>query len=169
MRPKIAAVARVSAPSRKPSMREVPSASAASITARCEMDLSPGTSSVPRSGWPRVATQPVDPESFIALPGERCSSTDLHGSTRIERNREKASLNLDRCSSDLIRGKDFAFCRKPVQRRKQRAVFFLAADADAQALRQAVAGHRTHDHAAFEQRRLDPGGILAELDQQEVG
>ncbi len=44
------AVARVSSPSRKPLMREVPSASAASMIARCEIDLSPGTRTSPRSG-----------------------------------------------------------------------------------------------------------------------
>src|SRR5690606_15970131 len=57
MRSKIAAVARVSSPSRKPSMVEVPSARAANITDRCETDLSPGMSRVPRSGCPAVATQ----------------------------------------------------------------------------------------------------------------
>ena len=44
------AVARVSSPSRNPLMRDVPSASAASMTARCEIDLSPGTRSSPRNG-----------------------------------------------------------------------------------------------------------------------
>ncbi|MDR6137521.1 hypothetical protein QE438_000825 [Pseudoxanthomonas sp. SORGH_AS 997] len=51
-RSKIAAVARVSSPSRKPSTREVPSASAANITARCETDLSPGMASPPCSAEP---------------------------------------------------------------------------------------------------------------------
>ena len=57
MRAKIAAVARVSSPSRKPSMRDTPSASAANITARCETDLSPGMSSTPCRGWPLLAIQ----------------------------------------------------------------------------------------------------------------
>src|SRR5580658_7662513 len=47
-----AAVARVSSPSRKPRMRESPSAMAASISARCETDLSPGTCTLPCKGWP---------------------------------------------------------------------------------------------------------------------
>ena len=45
-----AAVARVSSPSRNPSIAELPSASAASMIARWETDLSPGTRSSPRSG-----------------------------------------------------------------------------------------------------------------------
>ena len=45
-----AAVARVSSPSRKPVIRDSPSASAASMIARCEMDLSPGTVISPRIG-----------------------------------------------------------------------------------------------------------------------
>ncbi len=45
-----AAVARVSSPSRKPRIRERPSAMAASIRARCEIDLSPGTRTLPCNG-----------------------------------------------------------------------------------------------------------------------
>jgi hypothetical protein len=56
-RSKMRAVARVSSPSRNPVMRELPSASAASITARCEIDLSPGTVSVPESPLPARANQ----------------------------------------------------------------------------------------------------------------
>ena len=57
MREKIAAVARVSSPSRKPSMVETPSASAANITARCDTDLSPGISISPCSGLPEETVQ----------------------------------------------------------------------------------------------------------------
>ena len=52
-----AAVARVSSPSRNPSMREVPSASEANMIARCDTDLSPGTVSSPVSGPPCPASQ----------------------------------------------------------------------------------------------------------------
>src|SRR5690606_40721946 len=54
------AVARVSSPSRKPSTVDTPSASAASITERCETDLSPGISTLPRNGCPAVAIQCCD-------------------------------------------------------------------------------------------------------------
>jgi hypothetical protein len=54
---KMAAVARASSPSRKPSMRDTPSAIAASISARCDTDLSPGTSISPRNAVPREACQ----------------------------------------------------------------------------------------------------------------
>src|SRR3712207_7749061 len=47
---KAAAVERTSSPSESPSMRLLPTAIAASIKARCEMDLSPGTEAVPVSG-----------------------------------------------------------------------------------------------------------------------
>src|SRR6478672_6562144 len=57
MAAKAAAVARVSAPSRNPSIRDVPSAIAASMTARCEIDLSPGTVRQPFSGVPGPAIQ----------------------------------------------------------------------------------------------------------------
>ena len=57
IRAKIAAVARVSSPSRKPSMVDTPSARAANITARCEIDLSPGIRRLPRSGCPAPAVQ----------------------------------------------------------------------------------------------------------------
>ncbi len=55
-----AAVARVSSPSRKPLIRESPSAMAASISARCETDLSPGTRTLPCSGWPGWLLQSSD-------------------------------------------------------------------------------------------------------------
>ena len=45
-----AAVAKTSSPSSKPEIWLVPTASALNIRARCEMDLSPGTLSVPRNG-----------------------------------------------------------------------------------------------------------------------
>ena len=45
-----AAVASTSSPSSNPSITDSPTASADSISARCEIDLSPGTVIVPRSG-----------------------------------------------------------------------------------------------------------------------
>ena len=45
-----AAVARTSSPSSSPSITDSPTASADSISARCEIDLSPGTVTVPASG-----------------------------------------------------------------------------------------------------------------------
>jgi hypothetical protein len=45
-----AAVAKTSSPASKPEILLVPTASALNISARCEMDLSPGTLSVPRNG-----------------------------------------------------------------------------------------------------------------------
>ncbi len=63
---KIEAVARVSSPSRKPSICETPSANAANITARCETDLSPGISSVPCRAEPLRAIQYR--ESVMLLP-----------------------------------------------------------------------------------------------------
>src|SRR5690606_16450668 len=59
IRRKIASVARASSPSRKPSMFEVPSAMDASMIARWDTDLSPGTVIEPRSGAPRDAIQSV--------------------------------------------------------------------------------------------------------------
>src|SRR5690606_30975567 len=66
---KMAAVARVSSPSRKPSMRDVPSASADSMIARWEMDLSPGMASSPRRGWPRCASQVAASAAPASGPG----------------------------------------------------------------------------------------------------
>src|SRR5690606_28101698 len=68
MRRKIVSVARASSPSRKPSMREVPSASEASMIARCETDLSPGTASSPCSGAPFEAIQSMSVPLLIAYP-----------------------------------------------------------------------------------------------------
>ena len=67
---KIAAVARVSSPSKNPSIVEVPSANAANITERCETDLSPGMARVPRSEVPALARQllPLTPSPHPALP-----------------------------------------------------------------------------------------------------
>jgi hypothetical protein len=48
MRRKAARVAKASAPSRNPLMRVSPSAIAASMIERCEIDLSPGTRRRPR-------------------------------------------------------------------------------------------------------------------------
>ena len=50
-----ASVARLSSPSRKPLTSVVPSASEPSMIERCEIDLSPGTRSSPRSTPPPLA------------------------------------------------------------------------------------------------------------------
>jgi hypothetical protein len=63
-----AAVARVSSPSRNPSMRDTPSAIAASMIARCDTDLSPGTTISPPSGPLRPATQSRRIAPLIAPP-----------------------------------------------------------------------------------------------------
>src|SRR3546814_12035276 len=74
-----------------------------------------------------------------------------------------------RVRSEEIRGREKTFRGQAVQRDKQAAVFFRAADADPGALRQAVAGHRPQDDATVEQRLFDARSVFAELDQQEVG
>ena len=73
-RSKMAAVARVSSPSKNPSMVDVPSANAASITERCDTDLSPGMVNTPCNGAPACAVQfkPLTPSPHPAPP------TDVH-------------------------------------------------------------------------------------------
>src|SRR5690606_25038816 len=127
---KMAAVARVSSPSRNPSMREVPSASADSMIARWEMDLSPGMASSPRRGWPGWASQVAASAAPTSRPG--------------------------------IAG---------IQGGEEAAVLDGVADADAQALRQAVAAHRARHHVPVKQTGFDRvgSGDVAEIHQQEVG
>ena len=66
------AVARMSSPSRNPLMCETPSASEANITARCEIDLSPGTRISPRSDSAGELTQ----VSASALPDIKAPPPD---------------------------------------------------------------------------------------------